>query len=108
MCPGKNIPEGGSNQNTGKRNSTCSAEEMCSKHPLFIVLSMSICRRSLKLLDYVMLTEQGNDVYCAQRATVSDKAGGLPCKWDGGRDGGEGLWGTLKPKGGQVKSSVLL
>ncbi len=71
--PGKNIPEGGRNQNSGKRRkSTCSAKEKCTRHPLFTVVSMCICWRLLKLVDYVMLTEQGNDVYCAEQVTFSE------------------------------------
>lgn len=78
--PGKNIPEGGWNQNSGKRRkSTCSANEKCTRHPLFTVVSMCICWRSLKPVDYVMLTEQGNDVYCAKQATFSERGVGLPC-----------------------------
>lgn len=78
--PGKNIPEGGWNQNSGKRRkSTCSANEKCTRHPLFTVVSMCICWRSLKSVDYVMLTEQANDVYCAKQATFSERGVGLPC-----------------------------
>lgn len=74
MCPGKNIPEGGWNQNSGKRrNSTCSAKEKLTRHPLFTVVFMCICWRFLKPVDYVMLTEQGNDVYCAKQVTFSEK-----------------------------------
>lgn len=34
---------------------------------------MCMCRRSLKPVDYVMLSEQGNDVYCAKQATFFGK-----------------------------------
>lgn len=41
--PGENIPEGGWNQNSGKkRKSTCSARERCIRHPLF---TASMCAR---------------------------------------------------------------
>lgn len=40
---------------------------------------MCICWRSLKPVDYVMLTEQGNDVYCAKQVTFSERTVGLPC-----------------------------
>ncbi len=48
-----------------------------------------------------MLTEQGNDVYCAKQVTFSERGVGLPCSRGGGG------W-IVRPKGGQVKSSVLL
>lgn len=87
MFPGKNIPEGGWNQNSGKRRkSTCSAKEKCTRHPLFTVVSVCICWRSLKPVDYVMLTEQGNEVYCAKQVTFSERGVGLPC-----RRGGSGV-----------------
>lgn len=40
---------------------------------MFTVVSMHICWRSLKPVDYVMLTEQGNDVYCAKQVTFSER-----------------------------------
>lgn len=45
---------------------------------MFTVVSMCICWQSLKPVDYVMLTEQGNDVYCAKQVTFSERGVGLP------------------------------
>lgn len=81
---GKNIPEGGRNQNSGKkRKSTCSAKEKCTRHPLFTVVSMCICWQSLKPVDYVMLSEQGNDVNCTKQVTSGGKGCWSAFQWDG-------------------------
>lgn len=72
--PGKTIPGGGWNQNSGKkRKFTCSAKEKCIRPPLFTAVSVCICWHLLKPVDYVMLTEQGNDVFCAWQVTISEK-----------------------------------
>lgn len=47
-------------------NSTCSASEKRTMNSLFTVVSADMCWQSLKLLDYVMLTEQANGVRVVQ------------------------------------------
>lgn len=51
---------------------------------MFTVVSMCICWQSLKPVDYVMLTEQGNDVYCTKQVTSVIKGCGFAFYWEGG------------------------
>lgn len=73
-----------------------SKEKKRTRHLLFTVVSVCMCWRLLKPVDYVMLSEQSNDVYCARQATFFGKKVSVCLVVLGGVVGGE----QSAPKGG--------